>query len=620
MCGIAGVLSFSRPVAGDVLSAMGGTLAHRGPDGDGIWQDGRVGLVHTRLAIIDPVENSSQPMAESDGPHVVTFNGEIYNYRELRADLESRGRSFRTGSDTEVLLQGFSLDGPAFFERLEGMFAAAIWDGHRLTLVRDRFGMKPLFFARTPEAFLFASEPKALFAAGMPARLRPQGVLEYLALNNTQGSASIFEGVDQLDPACWAVVEAGGRLSVREYWAPPMTPRREHISEADMLSEIEPLFSAAVRRHLVSDVDVGIFLSGGIDSSLIAAVAAREGARLRSFSLSFPEIDDTPYTDFVGRLASRFGFDHEFCSLPAADVPELVEEMTALADEPLADAADVAIYALSRHARNRVKTVLTGDGGDEIFAGYHRHRAELFARRYGRFLAPFGLVSPFLGDVNRRRLAILREKSPAERYASFLVSFERPRADCLEMLHPDLASVTDFEKLVEFVGRRMRGPGSVTPSLCADISTILVDTYLRKSDRGGMMAGIEARLPFLDRALVEYAFSLPESSLVSLRTGKIAIRRLLAKTIPDAMADAPKMGFTVPVAAWLQEPRMREIRHWLSGSASPLAGIVSPAALARLTRDATPGIEVTTQWKLVRLGLWADRWLRGNVAARANAA
>lgn len=620
MCGIAGILSSGRPVGGEMLSAMGRALAHRGPDGDGVWRDGRVGFVHTRLAIIDPVATSAQPMVEDGGRCVVTFNGEIYNYRELREGLAARGCSFRTKSDTEVLLRGFSLDGPAFFRRLEGMFAAAFWDGRRLTLLRDRFGMKPLFFARTEGALLFASEPKALLAAGMPARLRPQGVLEYLALNNTQGTGSIFEGIEQLEPASWAAVEGDGRLSVTRYWSPPASPRRRHLGETAMLAEIEPMVSAAVRRHLVSDVDVGIYLSGGIDSSLIAAVAAREGATLRSFSLSFPEVDDAPYTGFAARLAERFGFTHEFCALPAADVPGVVEEMSALADEPLADGADVAVYALSRHARRRVKTVLTGDGGDEVFAGYHRHRAELFARRYGRFLAPLGALAPLLDDVNRRRLAILRESSDAERYASFLMSFAQPRTDSLALLHPDLAAGTDFEALVHFVGGRMKGAGRLTPALSADISTILVDTYMRKSDRAGMMAGIETRLPFLDRPLVEYAFSLPESALVSWRTGKIALRRLLASLIPDAMADAPKMGFTVPLAAWLREPRLREIRHWLAGPASPLAGIISPAALVRLGAEAVRGTEVATQWKLVRLGLWADRWLRGSAATRANAA
>jgi asparagine synthase (glutamine-hydrolysing) len=620
MCGIAGVLSFAAPVDERALSAMARALAHRGPDGDGTWRNGRVGFVHTRLAIIDPVAASAQPMSAEDGRCVVTFNGEIYNYRELRGELAARGAAFRTRSDTEVLLHGFRLDGPAFFARLEGMFAAAFWDGEKLTLLRDRFGMKPLFIARTEKALLFASEPKALIAAGVPARLRPQGVLEYLAFNNTQGTGSIFAGIELLEPACWATVDTGGRLTSTRYWSPPASPRRQNLGEAAILAEIAPVFSAAVRRHLVSDVEVGIYLSGGIDSSLIAAVASREGARLRSFSLSFPEVDDASYTQFAGRLAARFGFEHEYCALSAADVPDLVVEMSALADEPLADGADVAVHALSRQARHRVKTVLTGDGGDEIFAGYHRHRAELFARRYGRILAPLGAVAPLLGPVNRRRLAILRETSGAARYASFLMSFARPRADSLMLLHPDLAAIADFDPLVAFVGDRMRGAGLLTPALCADISTILVDSYLRKSDRAAMMAGIETRLPFLDRPLVECAFSLPESALVSWRTGKIVLRRLLDSLVPDAMSSAPKMGFTVPVAAWLREPRMREIRHWLAGADSPLAGIISPAGLLRLRAEPAGGIDVATQWKLVRLGLWADRWLRTGSAARAAAA
>ncbi len=610
MCGIAGLLTDGPPAPEAVLRNMRDALAHRGPDGEGQWTGGPAGMVHTRLAIIDPSPAANQPMATPDGRHVICFNGEIYNYRELRAELGARGVAFTTASDTEVLLAGFARMGTGIFARLEGMFAAALWDGRRLVLVRDRFGMKPLFHARTPAGLAFASEPKALLAAGLDPQVRPQGLLEYVLLNATQGDGCIFAGVDQVEPGTWLAFHRDGSRQAGAFWSLPTPPRPAHVAWPAVAETLRATFSAAVRRHLVSDVPVGIYLSGGIDSALVAAAAAREGARLHSFSLGFADVGDRAYLRFAERLALRLGMRHRTLALAPGEAPKLLGEMANFADEPLGDAADLAVYALSRAARGAVKVVLTGDGGDEVFGGYVRHRAELLARRGGKAWRILRVVAPFLGEVNRRRVQLLQHARPAERYAAYLTNLTRPAEDAAALLHPDLLAAADFEPVIEFVARQLERAPGLSGILATDLRTILPDSYLRKTDRACMMAGIEGRLPYLDRSLVELAFALPERALVTLRRGKIALRRLLAEWIPDYMTAAPKMGFTVPLESWLREPGIAELRHDLAGPAGALGALVSRGARDLLAGEPRDPQRAATQWKLLRLGLWAERWLR----------
>src|SRR5262245_36372015 len=295
MCGIAGILTRGPSPSRERLLRMQSSLEHRGPDGNGVWVDGPLGLVHTRLAVIEPSTASAQPMTLDGGRAVISFNGEIYNYRELRHELAARGHSFRTSSDTEVLLVGFAREGPKFFDRLDGMFAAALWDGNRLVLVRDRFGMKPLFYAEQGNELIFGSEPKALLAAGAAVRLRPQGLLEYLLLNTTQGAGCMYEGMIQVEPGAWAAFRPGAMEQTVQYWDIPTPERPLACTWTGILEKVRGVLGRSVRRHLVSDCPVGVYLSGGIDSSLIAAVAATAASRLRSFSLAFDTTDHGPY-------------------------------------------------------------------------------------------------------------------------------------------------------------------------------------------------------------------------------------------------------------------------------------------------------------------------------------
>jgi asparagine synthase (glutamine-hydrolysing) len=610
MCGIAGILTPDAAPSRERLLRMRTSLEHRGPDGHGLWVDGPLGLVHTRLAIIEPSSASAQPMTGADGRSAISFNGEIYNYQELRTELGRNGHRFRTSSDTEVLLIGFTYHGPRFFERLDGMFAAALWDGTRLVLVRDRFGMKPLFYARQGYELLFASEPKALLAAGAAAQVRPQGILEYMLLNTTQGVGCMYRGMTQVEPGAFVSVRPGEEPVTTRYWDIPTPPRPARPHWAPILGEARSVLDRAVRRHLVSDRPVGIYLSGGIDSSLVASTAAAIVPRLRSFSLAFDGAGHDAYQGFAERVADRFGMTHVSVTMKDTEVPDLLTEMTELADEPQGDSADVAVYALSRIAREHVRVVLTGDGGDEVFGGYRRHRGERLARRMGWLARGAHPFASWLGDVGRRRLRLLATKSGIERYAGYLMSLPDPRREGPLLIHPDLRREIDFEAVVGQIREPYERTSGLSAMLATDLRTILSDSYLRKTDRACMMAGIEGRLPYLDRELVEFAFALPARALVGVAAGKQVLRKLLRERIPDSMTAAPKAGFNVPFGRWLTESRVTDLRLALAQPTSALADLVSPLALATLRSSPGNPQHAATQWKLVRLGLWAERWLR----------
>jgi asparagine synthase (glutamine-hydrolysing) len=414
----------------------------------------------------------------------------------------------------------------------------------------------------------------------------------------------------QVEPGAFVSFRPGEGPVTTRYWDIPTLPRPARRHWAPILSEARGVLNRAVRRHLVSDRPVGIYLSGGIDSSLVASTAAAVVPRLRSFSLAFDGAGPDAYQGFAKRVADRFGMTHISVTMKDAEVPDLLTEMTELADEPQGDSADVAVYALSRIAREHVRVVLTGDGGDEVFGGYRRHRGELLAQRMGWLARGARPFASWLGDVGRRRLQLLATKSEIERYAGYLMSLPDPRREAPLLIHPDLRREIDFEAVVGQVREPYRRASGLSAMLATDLRTILSDSYLRKTDRACMMAGIEGRLPYLDRELVEFAFALPASALVGVVTGKQVLRKLLRERVPDSMTAAPKAGFNVPFGRWLTESRVTDLRLTLAQPTSALADLVSP--LARATLRSSPGSpqHAATQWKLVRLGLWAERWLR----------
>lgn len=516
MCGIAGIMTVAAPPSEAVLDAMEMALAHRGPDGRGRYRSGSFGMVHTRLAIID-LATGDQPIRDSQGAALVA-NAEIYNYIELKAEFG--GVAFATASDCEPPLHLYRAHGTGFAEKLRGMYAIAIHDpaNSRLVLARDPFGIKPLYYAETPNCFAFASEPQALIAAGIVApRLNPRGRLELLQLQFTTGDATIFDGIRRLAPGETLVVSGGRVIERRRRAALPRSgPRVEDVEAA--LSRIDSALEDSVRLHQRSDVPYGMFLSGGIDSTALLVMMARLNDRpVRAFTAGFPGTRVADERAHARVVAAKLGAEHIEVEFSEADFWTLLPSVAAAMDDPAADYAVLPTYKLAAAAAKELKVVLCGEGGDEMFGGYGRYRSVL--RPWwlgGRALRPRGLLEG---------TGVLRAESPGWRdgIAAAEINAALPNRTKLQV-----AQATD----------------------CADW---LPNDLLTKLDRCLMAHGVEGRTPFLDPVVADAAFLLPDSLKIHKRMGKWLLREWLARKLPEAMPFSRKRGFTVPVGHWISQ-------------------------------------------------------------------
>lgn len=607
MCGFAGVVVWDAKfrVERETLEQMSARIAHRGPDGEGTHVcdqkdlspgNPQIGLVHRRLAILDLDPRANQPFGDGRGRWVV-FNGEIYNFRELRAELSGLQPDYvwRTTCDTEVLLAAYVEWGGDCVRRLEGMFAFAVWDGPNksLLLARDRMGQKPLYVARSSEnpggAIAFASEIGALRPVPWVSRQIDQAALvEYLAWGHTSSARSIFQGVDQLSPGSIRVA-VGGRISADlPYWPEADEPQ---ISKSPV-PQTRELVGQAVRDQLVSDVPVGCFLSGGIDSSVIAAAmkaALPPGQRPLTFSIGF---DDPRYDEreYAAKVAEHLRTEHRsFVVRPdaAADLPKVAEAF----GEPFGDSSALPTYYLSRETRQHVKVALSGDGGDELFGGYDRYRAMVLSRRLRAALTPLPWAA--LGPVLRhahgghpkskweraRRFGASLGLPPAARYASYRRLFD---VSLLRRLfHPELPpSLVQFDRVIASFG-----PGDpLHAAMRSDRLLYLPDDLLTKVDRCSMQFALEVRSPFMDHRLVRLALGLTRSHL--LRGGpKRMLRQSFASDLPDWVFRRPKMGFAIPIGQWLRV-ELREVLHDLLFASDSLASNhFAPWLLERLIKE-----------------------------------
>ena len=604
MCGIAGVLRADprARVTEDELVPMRDALRHRGPDDQGIVTDGPCGLCHTRLSIIDLSPRGHQPMASASGRYWLTYNGEVYNYRELREELRAAGREFRSDSDSEVILQLMETGGVTALERLEGMFAFALYDRARaeLLLVRDRTGIKPLFWTMGPEGFAFASEPKALPSAARRGAPSVERLAEYLAFRHWADAESPLPSVRTLPPGHRLVTD-GRRVSIERWWTPATAKPGAPEGTWSVLS-------AAVRRQLVSDVPVGIFLSGGVDSALVAAAAREAVSELDTFTVGFPEQewDETARARVVSDLLATRPHEVQVdAEQYALDLPTAVWHL----DAPLNHAHCVHLLALSRFARKHITVGLTGEGSDELFAGYPRYR--LFSM--GRQLRGFR-------SLGLRQLACqLRQRQP--RWARLLESSSVDVATAAA-LNPAfvpvdeaarLVGLNDPEQMLEprrelFRAARQRGLGEVDSLLDLERQTYLV-SLLHRMDRMSMAAGLECRVPLLDERVIEHAMSLPTGQRLDLFHTKKPMRRAAAQRFGRRYANLPKSGFGVPIGEWvrrsdglgrllaryLEEPRTRQ-RGWID------------VTLARQSfEEHRAGTHDHTEmlWGILNLELWA---------------
>ncbi|HLA76430.1 MAG TPA: asparagine synthase (glutamine-hydrolyzing) [Vicinamibacteria bacterium] len=605
MCGIAGILNpGGKPVDPADLRRMAAALAHRGPDDEGFLIDGSFGLAHRRLAILDLSPAGRQPLTNEDGTVAVAYNGQLYGFGGVRSWLETRGHRFRSRTDTEVLVHLYEEKGDDLVLDIDGMFAFALWDSRRrhLLLVRDRLGIKPLYFAWHQGALAFASEIGALLALPwLPRRVDPVGLAHFLYQSSVPDDACILAGCRKLGP--------GERMSVRDevattsrYWVPPQTAEDEGYSLEAAGDELRERLTAAVSSHLVADVPVGTFLSGGLDSTGVAQslVRLRQGPA-ETFTIRFPDAARADEGPAARQVANALGTLHHELVLAPEDLLASLPTLMRLAGEPFAISSSLALCRLAAFARERVKVVLTGDGADEILAGYPwRHQPELGAGASAGALIR-GLALTGVRSLRGARsggpglLAQLAHRlrrqvfHPAERYAE-LVSAFTPQ-ELLSLLQPAWHPAAEAAWALNPVRRGFDaalGASPVNRRLRADLVSSLPGEMLTKVDRMTMGAGLEARVPFLDRGFVEWALRLPGRLKIRGGIGKLVLRRALERNLPEA-ARRPKHGFNVPLGPWLRGPLRPLLDQHLGPDTVRTRGIFRPQAVDRLIRAHSEG-------------------------------
>jgi asparagine synthase (glutamine-hydrolysing) len=631
MCGIAGVLYADPARAPDpgVLGAMGSSIAHRGPDGEGFWAEPGVGLVHRRLSIID-LAGGGQPLGNEDGSVQVVFNGEIYNFQELRAGLEAKGHVFRTRSDTEVLVHLYEEEGADLVGRLRGMFAFALWDRRRrrLLLARDRVGIKPLYVYRDAEKLLFGSEIKAILAhPGVERALDVCGLEDYLAFGMIPGARSIFRRVEKLPPAHVLVASAGaldGRP--RRYWQLRIEPD-DRPSAAEWQDAVRAKVAETVRLHLLADVPVGAFLSGGVDSSVVVACAGATRGPLQTFSIGFREesFSELPY---ARQVAERFGTRHVE-EVVTPDAVTLVDQLTHYYDEPFADSSAIPTFHVARLASRSVKVVLSGDGGDEAFGGYARYahdvREAAVRRRLPRWLrrlalGPLARVWPKADWLPRplRAKTLLTNLAldPGPAYANTLAVCRPPLRR--RLLAPDVAAALNGHDPGRIVCEAHASAPADDPlggMLAADVGTLLPDDFLVKVDRASMANGLEVRPPLLDHELLELTARTPSKWKVHRGETKWVLKQAYRRDLPADVTDRPKHGFEIPIDAWFRGSLRERFEAAVLAPQARVGDLVNRAAARQVYRAhlAGTGRHGGLLWGLLILACWADRYLRAPV-------
>jgi asparagine synthase (glutamine-hydrolysing) len=608
MCGIAGYVGWDRPHdASDAdLRRMCGAIVHRGPDDEGRLALPGAALGMRRLSVID-VARGHQPMANEDGTVHVVFNGEIYNHRELHERLARRGHRFRTSSDTETLVHLYEDHGAGLAEHLRGMFGFAVYDAtrRRLVLARDRLGQKPLYYWERDGGLAFASEVRSLREfPGFRADIDPAAVAEYLRLGYVPDPLCIYRGVRKLPPGHVLVWErGGGPARVERYWSPVRA--EVAIGEADAVAELRRLLSDAVRSHLESEVPLGAFLSGGVDSSAVVAEMARQlDRRVRTFSIGF-DVDAFNEAPHAARVAAAIGTDHtELIVRPDADA--LVERVVLGFDEPFADSSALPTYLVAELARRHVTVALSGDGGDELFAGYTRY-AELLGRRElpawaRRVLGPAARALPH-GAYGRNRLLDL-SRALRQRYATTVAS---PLAGAEGGVGRDLLPGVGapIDAPIRDLFASAAGRDLLTQLTLVDLQSYLPGDILTKVDRMTMAVSLEARVPLLDHPLVEFAVSLPSALKLRDGTGKWIFREAIRDLVPPSVLEKPKQGFAVPLAQWFRGP-LRYRLDSLAADDAPVLQFAERGVVSRLCAEHLSGRrdQSGTLWRLLALDLW----------------
>jgi asparagine synthase (glutamine-hydrolysing) len=617
MCGIAGFVDarYSHGEAESLIDAMCQIIRHRGPDDQGIWTADGVALGMRRLAIIDR-SHGHQPMFTKAGTALVVFNGEIYNYRELRTRLIQRGHRFRTNSDTEVIVHAYDEYGDDCVSHLHGMFAFAIWDKRRqrLLLARDRFGKKPLNYYWNGKEFIFGSEIKSILQCGIPKRIDPIALDEFLTYRWVPTPHTIFQGVKKL-PAAHILIFENGRVDVKRYWDLPFTQTSED-AERVAIEKIGVLLRSAVKMRLMSEVPLGAFLSGGVDSSLVVALMSEAMSRpVKTFSIGFAE-EDYSELPYARRVAEYFGTEHhEYVVRP--DVIPILPELVWAYDEPFADASMLPTYYVSKLAREHVTVALTGDGGDEIFGGYSAYRREYWISRmplFARFVLRHGSTLMRDGTRGKNRLRSLLN-DPAVRsvqYTSSLRHHSRRQMYSTEYF----AHVSDHDPLERQLSEyRAASHLDITARMQrVDARCYLADDILVKVDKASMINSLETRAPLLDHQLAEYVSSLPPSLRIRRGALKYLLKKFAKEVLPVDILSRPKKGFGVPLQHWFRGDLTDYAYDLLTSSQAIQRGIFEPRFVKELLdgHNGAGGADYSEPiWALLCLEHWFRVYMDG---------
>ncbi|HEY3136227.1 MAG TPA: asparagine synthase (glutamine-hydrolyzing) [Blastocatellia bacterium] len=636
MCGICGIAipeSVDQPVDEPSLIRMCDSLTHRGPDDAGVFIDGRVGLGHRRLSIVD-LAGGHQPMSNEDGNVWITYNGEVYNHRDLRPWLEEQGHVYQNNSDTETIIHLYEEQGPRAVEQLRGMFAFAIWDKprRRLVLARDRLGIKPLYYTLSDDGVIcFASEIKALMEArAVRAELNYDALADYAANRATSGEETLFRGVKRLAPG-HTLVWTDGKVHTERYWDVSFAKPDQPASESQYIEQFSELFSQSVRLRLMADVPLGVFLSGGIDSSaIVAAMSEMVSDPVKTFSVAFDEREANEL-EYARMVAQAFGTDHHEVIVTPQEFFDALPSLVYQEDEPIAHPSSVPLYFVSKLASRHVKVVLTGEGSDELLAGYDKYRKTVYNLALGRayhgalpgplrraiaqaILSHNGKGSSQLRQKLSRTFLCLWPEIEEIYFDNFSVFSRAMQRRLFTAGALDRMTETDpYSAPLELIGDT-DSPALLDQLLAADLRTYLHE-LLMKQDQMSMAASIESRVPFLDHKLVEFACALPVNMKLRGLTTKYILRKAMQRSLPNEILTRRKMGFPVPIGAWLRGPFRHVVDEYVLGSRAKERGIFNPEFVNEIVARYYSGENHSERlWALINFEIWQRRFFDGEPA------
>jgi len=619
MCGIAGIINFNiAEPSRDIIEKMTRIQHHRGPDDEGFFVDKHVALGHARLSIID-VEGSKQPACNEDGTIWVVFNGEIYNFQEIRPQLLAKGHRFKTKGDTEVLVHLYEEYGWQMVHYLRGMFAFAIWDKNKQQLfaVRDRMGIKPFYYCLTGGNLLFASEPKAILQhPGCQASPDPEGIWHYLTYRSVPAPGTLFRDIRKLKQGHWLVFDRGGCVE-KQYWEIPLIPesskRTERATVLQIVDQTESLLTEAVRLRLISDVPLGAFLSGGVDSSLIVAMMTKlSNAPVKTYSVGFRDFP-TSELSYAKSVAELFKTDHHELVLEEECFADNLEKLTWMRDSPLTERGDVPLYLLAKMANEKVKVLLSGEGSDELFGGYPKYACDRLAFAVNLFpKSVIHSIGALLPSRFRRAEIVLKslcEKDKATRWSQWFAPFTTEEKMLL-LVNPVQAP----NPLSQYVVNT-DGYSGLDRMLYADCKIWLAENLLERGDRMTMAASIEGRVPFLDHKFVEFAFGLPTGYKIRGLARKWLIKQVAQRYLPDTIVYRRKIGFDVPLAQWFRGKLKDMCYDRICNRNGLAAGLLKRQELEKVLNDHCSGRKdnFLKIWTLLGLSIWYDIFCNASI-------